>query len=57
MPIQKVYKFFEELERFLIAEPEPMQLIMGIANNDESVWNIYKEELKRANIIQKESAL
>ena len=34
-----------------------MQLIIGIANNDESVWNIYKEELKRASIIQKDSAL
>lgn len=57
MPILKVYKFFEEMERFLIAEPEPMQLIIGIANNDEMVWSLYKEELKRANIIQKESAL
>ena len=42
LPIQKVYRFFEDLERFLIAEPEPMQLIMGIANNEPEVWTLYK---------------
>lgn len=40
-----------------MAEPEPVQLMMGIAENDERVWSIYKEELKRANVVKKESAL
>lgn len=34
-----------------------MQLILGIADNNESVWNFYKEELHRVNIIEKDSAL
>ncbi len=57
LPIGKVYHFFQEYERLFIAEPEPMQLIMGIANNDDEVWTLYKEELQRVNIVKKDTAL
>lgn len=52
LSVEPVYLFFKQIERFLIAEPEPIQLIVGIANNDESVWNQYKRELHYSKIIK-----
>ena len=57
LPIQRVHSFLRDVEKFTIAEPEPLQLIRGIASNIEGIWSHYSQALTSAKIVKEEAAL